>query len=74
MGFFKRKSKEERLYKANQAVKKFVKRNKKLNERKHKKLSSLIDKRTKASSDVLGVKIGSISYKDAKKFRKGKWK
>lgn len=31
-------------------------------------------KRDKASSDVLGIKIGAISYKDAKKFRKGKWK
>jgi len=66
MGFFKRKSKEQRLYDVNQAVKKFVKGKKKLN--------SLIAKRAKASSEVLGIKIGSISYKDAKKFREGKWK
>lgn len=74
MGFFKRKSKEERLYNANQAVKKFVKGKRRLNEREHKKLNSLIAKRAKASSDVLGIKIGSINYKDSKKFREGKWK
>ena len=74
MGFFKRKSKEQRLFDADQAVKKFVKGKKKLNDIQHKKLDSLIAKRAKATSDVLGIKIGSISYKDAKKFRKGKWK
>lgn len=74
MGFFKRKSKEERLYDADKAVRNFTKGKRELKEREHKKLNKLIEKRAKASSDVLGVKIGSISYEDAKKFREGKWK
>lgn len=40
-----------------------------MNEKEHKKLNKLIEKRANAASDVLGVKIGSISYEDAKKFR-----
>ncbi len=69
MGFFKKKSKEEELYDANQEVKSFCKGKKDLNEKEHKKLNKLIEKRANAASDVLGVKIGSISYEDAKKFR-----
>lgn len=69
MGIFNNKSASERLYKADKAVSQFTKGKKSLTEKEHRELSKLLSKRAKAMSDVFGVKISSISRKEAKRFR-----
>lgn len=62
MVFKKKKTASERLYRVDQAVRKFCDSHKgKLSPRQHKKLEKLLDNRADAISDVLGVRIHSIT-------------
>lgn len=59
---FKKKTASERLYRADQAARKFCDSHKgELSPRQHKKLGKLLDSRADAISDVLGVRVYSIT-------------
>lgn len=61
---FKKKTSEEKWYRADQAVRAFGKKHKgTLSKRERRKLGRLLDKRASALSDVLGVKVSSVSGK-----------
>lgn len=52
----------DELYNANQAVKEFTEsHSKNLSDDERIELGELLDKRAKALSDVLGVKVGSVT-------------
>ena len=58
------------LYEADQKVQKFAKsKDNNFSEDDYKKFSGLLEKRAEAITNVLGVKVSSISYEDAKEFR-----
>lgn len=61
----KKKYDGDDLYRINQGIKDYCKSHKgKLNEKEHAELGSMLNERAKAISDILGVKIHSISEDD----------
>ena len=71
MGLFNKKDSTTRLYESDKAVRDYCsdKKSRDLTEKEHKELNHLLSDRADAMSDVLGQKVYSISYKDAKAFR-----
>jgi len=50
------------LFDVEEEIKEFTKKHKKdLNNEEHEELGKLLDRRAKAISDVLGVKVGSVT-------------
>ena len=59
------KTDNDEIFKADQAVKGFLKSHgKKLNNEEKKELGGLLRKRAKALSDVMGIHVGSIADDD----------
>ena len=70
MGLFKKKPAADRLYDIDQKIQRFSDRKKSLSDRDHRKLQKMLDNRADAMSEVLGVKVYSLSGDGFRKTKK----